>query len=74
MKTLELTELRKLDMAKLLEELTGAKKELFKIRFEVRNGQSKSNHLIGSYKKYIAQIKTLIRDENLSIAEESLAK
>ena len=59
----ELEELRKLDPKKLLEELEKAKKTLFKIKFEVENGQSKSHHLIGKNRKYIAKIKTLINQQ-----------
>jgi large subunit ribosomal protein L29 len=56
-------ELKKLDPKKLQEELLKAKRELFKIKFEVRNGQSKSHHLIEKSRKYIARIKTLINQQ-----------
>lgn len=56
-------ELRKLDPAKLLEELEKAKKNLFKIKFDVENGQSKSHHLIGKNRKYVARIETLINQQ-----------
>ena len=56
-------ELKKLDIAKLLEELEKAKKGLFKIKFDVESGQSKSHHLIGKNRKYIARIKTLIKQQ-----------
>ncbi|MFA5947354.1 MAG: 50S ribosomal protein L29 [Candidatus Gracilibacteria bacterium] len=61
MKTIELEQLKKMELAKLNAELLDARKELFETRFEVSNGQSKSAHLIGINKKYIAQIKTVIK-------------
>lgn len=62
MKTLE--ELRKLDIAKLLEELNGAEVHFFKVRFEVENGQAKNTHEVTKYRKYIARVKTLINESN----------
>lgn len=65
MKTIE--ELRKLDVKKLVEELELELQELFKAKFEVGNGQSKSSHLIVKHKKQVARIKTLLTEkaENL---------
>ena len=60
---LKADELKKLEPKKLLDELEKAKKDLFKIKFEVENGQSKSHHLIGKSRKYIARIKTLINQQ-----------
>ena len=57
-------ELRKLEPKKLFEELEKAKKELFKIKFEVESGQSKSHHLIGKHRKNIARIKTIMREKS----------
>ncbi len=59
----KLEELRKLDVKKLLEELKDAKKSLFKVKFEVENGQAKNHHHIGNYRKYVARIKTLLNNE-----------
>lgn len=66
MKTLELDELRKMDAKKLIEELASANKEIAKARFEVRSGQSKNSHLISNYKTYIAQIKTILTEQELN--------
>lgn len=63
---LKIAELRKLDAGKLLEELEKAKKDHFKIKFDVESGQSKSHHLIGKNRKYIARIKTLIKQQQLN--------
>lgn len=65
MKTLEIEDLKKMDLGKLNEELFIAKKELFKTKFEVKSGHSKSSHLIAVYKKYVAQIKTILKERNL---------
>lgn len=69
MKTLE--ELRKLDAKKLLEELTDMEKDLFKVSFEVKNGQSKSHHSIGNHSKQIARIKTIIKERELNNKQKS---
>lgn len=68
MKTL--VELRKLDTKELREEGHLTRKELFKIEFEVRNGQSKSNHEIDNHRKQIARIETLLNEKT---AAESAA-
>lgn len=61
-----LEELKKMNTAKLAEELNAAKKELFKITFDVKTGQSKNTHKIKNYRKYIAQIETLIQETNIN--------
>lgn len=66
MKTLE--ELRKLEIGKLGEELIVATKHSFKMRFEVKNNQSKNIHEIGKYKSYVAQIKTVMKEKSLEKA------
>ena len=71
----KLEELKKLDMAKLLEELNLSRKELFKTKFEIKSGQSKNNHVISNYKKQIARIKTLIKEQELiDLNKKELAK
>jgi ribosomal protein L29 len=57
-------ELRKLDVKKLREELKKAEKDLFKARFEAKAGTSKASHLIANYRKYVAQIKTVLHEAN----------
>ena len=71
MKTLAIDELRKLEVKKLGEELQNVQKELMKINFSVASGQSKSSHLIRTYKKYIATIKTLLRELQLTKNNEN---
>ena len=62
----DLNELRKMDAPKLKEEALKAKKEAFKIHFEVKNGQSKDHHLIPSFRKYVAQIYTVLKEKELN--------
>ncbi|MDD3861444.1 MAG: 50S ribosomal protein L29 [Candidatus Gracilibacteria bacterium] len=63
MKPIEIDQLRKMDSSKLQEELETVKKELFKVSFEVKNGQSKNSHLVRNYKKYIARIQTILNSQ-----------
>lgn len=63
MKPIEIDQLRKMDSSKLQEELEAIKKELFKVSFEVKNGQSKNSHLVRNYKKYIARIQTILNSQ-----------
>lgn len=62
MKTLE--ELRKLDSKKLIEELEDTEQALFKLKFGIKNGQSKSSDLIRKNKKQVARIKTIKHTNN----------
>ena len=57
-----LEELRKVDVKKLSEELRKAEKDLFKVRFEVKSGQSKSNYKVNKGRRYIAQIQTIMTE------------
>lgn len=61
----KIEELKKLDIAKLNEELNESRKALFKIKFEVKSGQAKGSHLINSCKKQVARIKTLLKEMEL---------
>lgn len=56
-------QLKKMDPAKLKEELATVKTELFKVSFEVHNGQSKNSHLIDLYKKHIARIESILNSQ-----------
>lgn len=62
---LTLQELKKLSEQELNEEFAQASKDLFKTKFEVNTGSSKSNHEIGNLRKYRAQIKTVKKEINL---------
>ncbi len=58
----KLEELKKLGENNLLEELKEYKKLLFKVKFEVENAQSKNHHHIKNYRRHVARIKTLIKE------------
>ena len=66
MKTIEIEQLKKMDLAGLNTELLSARKELFEIKFEVKNGQAKSSHLIPIGRKYVARIKTIMKEKETS--------
>ncbi len=55
---LTVQELNKLTVKELDTELKKATQDLFKIRFEIKTGSSKSNHTIRNLRKYRAKIKT----------------
>ena len=59
MKTFD--ELQKMDLQKLIEELTLLRKELVKIEFELVTGQEKNNHKRTLHRKQIARANTLIQ-------------
>lgn len=56
-------ELRKLDAGKMNEALIAKKKHLFKISFDIQNGQAKNIHEIKVTKKQIARIKTVMKEK-----------
>jgi len=55
----KVSELKKMSAAELQQELETVKKDLFKMKFEVKTGASKASHEIRNLKKYLAQIKTV---------------
>lgn len=62
-------ELDKLDDQKLAEELTKAKDELFKLRFQSATGRLESHGRLRSVKKDIARIYTILRERELGIRQ-----
>jgi large subunit ribosomal protein L29 len=56
-------ELKKMDRKKLEEELAEMQKNYFKVKFEVKTGQSKNSHQISLYKTQIARLKTILREK-----------
>lgn len=56
---LSIKELKNLSLDDLNEELLKSTKDLFKKRFEVNTGSSKSHHEIRNLRKYRAQILTV---------------
>lgn len=60
MKTTE--ELRKLDIEKLLKELSEAEDSLFKVKFGVANKQAANSHEVKQRRHYVARIKTIVAE------------
>ncbi|MFA9397146.1 MAG: 50S ribosomal protein L29 [Clostridiaceae bacterium] len=65
MKAKELQELRTGSPQELDEKLTNLKAELFNLRFQLATGQLENPMRIKEVKKSIAQIKTILREEEL---------
>ena len=65
MKARELQELRESSPQELKVKLNDLKAELFNLRFQLATGQLENPMRIRDVKKSIAQIKTIIREEEL---------
>lgn len=65
MKARELQEARENNPQDLNDKLTELKKELFNLRFQLAAGQLENPMRIREVKKSIAQIKTILREEEL---------
>ena len=71
MKTKEyVKDLKAKSVAELNNELVAAKKELFNLRFQLATGQLENPMRIREVKKSIAQIKTILREEELRALEQ----
>ncbi|WP_040210032.1 50S ribosomal protein L29 [Clostridium polynesiense] len=70
MKARELRELRSNDSQDLKVKLNDLKTELFNLRFQLATGQLENPMRIREVKKSIAQIKTIIREEEIRRAFE----
>ncbi|WP_138442653.1 50S ribosomal protein L29 [Sinomonas susongensis] len=69
-KDLTAEKLDQLDSERLLEELKKAKEELFNLRFQSATGQLESHGRLGTVKKDIARIYTVLRERELGIRVE----
>ena len=69
MKARELKELRANNPQDLKVKLKDLKAELFNLRFQLATGQLENPMRIREVKKSIAQIKTIIREEELKIEQ-----
>ena len=69
MKARELKELRTSNPQDLIKKLVDLKAELFNLRFQLATGQLENPMRIREVKKSIAQIKTIIREEELKIEQ-----
>ena len=70
MKARELKELRSSDPQDLAVKLGDLKAELFNLRFQLATGQIENPMRIREVKKSIAQIKTILREEELRALEQ----
>ena len=70
MKARELQDLRQSSPQDLQVKLTDLKTELFNLRFQLATGQLENPMRIKEVKKSIAQIKTILREEELRAFEQ----
>jgi large subunit ribosomal protein L29 len=70
MKANELKEIRENTPQDLKSKLSGLKSELFNLRFQLATGQLENPMRIREVKKSIAQIKTILRIEELRAFEQ----
>jgi len=70
MKARELKELRSSNPQDLVVKLGDLKGELFNLRFQLATGQLENPMRIREVKKSIAQIKTILREEELRALEQ----
>ena len=69
MKAREFKELRASDPQDLVVKLGDLKAELFNLRFQLATGQLENPMRIREVKKSIAQIKTILREEELKVQQ-----
>ena len=70
MKARELNEIKANDPQDLMTQLSDLKAELFNLRFQLATGQLENPMRIREVKKSIAQIKTILREEELKALEQ----
>ena len=66
---MKVNEIRDLEPAELLDKLKALKEELFNLRFQHATGQLDNPMRIRQVKRSIAQIKTIVRERELSIRD-----
>jgi large subunit ribosomal protein L29 len=69
MKAREIKEIRANDPQDLIVKLGDLKAELFNLRFQLATGQLENPMRIKEVKKSIAQIKTILREEELRVQQ-----
>jgi large subunit ribosomal protein L29 len=67
----ELSDLRDMDLATLVDELRKSKQEALNLRFRHATGQLDNTAELGAVKKQIARINTLIRQQEIAAAESA---
>ena len=68
-KQMKAKEIRDLTTSEIEEQIKSSKEELFNLRFQLATGQLENTMRIREVKKSIAQIKTIIREEELKIEQ-----
>ncbi len=63
---LSLQEIRQLQEAQWQEELTQARKDLLKIKFNLKSGHAKESNKVRLLKKYIARLQTVRKETSVS--------
>ena len=66
---MKVNEIRDLEPAEQLDKLKALKEELFNLRFQHATGQLDNPMRIRQVKRSIAQIKTIVRERELSIRD-----
>ena len=67
---MKVKEIRELTTAEMLDKEKQLKEELFNLRFQLATGQLENPMRIREVKKSIAQIKTIIREEEIRAFEQ----
>lgn len=67
---LTIQEIKVLSDKELESELTKARRELVRLRLAVKAGQEKATHKVTTYKKYVAQLNTLIKAFEIEAANK----
>jgi large subunit ribosomal protein L29 len=70
MKTKELQEMRENSVAEMNKKVMELKAELFNLRFQLATGQLENPLRIKDVKKSIAQVKTLIKEQELNAVQK----
>ena len=66
---MKVKEIRELTTAEMLDQEKQLKEELFNLRFQLATGQLENPMRIREVKKSIAQIKTILREEELKVQQ-----
>ena len=66
---MKVKEIRELTTAEMLDKEKQLKEELFNLRFQLATGQLENPMRIREVKKSIAQIKTILREEELKVQQ-----
>lgn len=71
MTILEKSEIRQLPEKEWQGEIQKAQRERMKVDYDHQNGHSKASHLLRKGRKYIAQLKTIKKEQEMAAAKKS---